>query len=183
MGLSDPPNKSRNPLKQVLDLLGETVDCKTYDQVDTHCNICFGVAICGHSVGQQRNHCVVKSVFCAKELGEQLSLIRCVLIKLCCAYVWSSASGWCIICTRPVPRARGMFGQQVLCSVTIIACIETICQLSCSLATSARPLLPFFPTPTHASQPFICFVVTSESFLTSCYSVLVISAAASVDCV
>eukprot|EP00878_Enallax_costatus_P013781 GHUV01014413.1.p1 GENE.GHUV01014413.1~~GHUV01014413.1.p1 ORF type:complete len:309 (+),score=68.61 GHUV01014413.1:1918-2844(+) len=32
MGLSDPPNKSRNPLKQVLDLLGETVDCKTYDQ-------------------------------------------------------------------------------------------------------------------------------------------------------
>lgn len=33
MGLSDPPNKSRNPLKQVLDLLDEAVECKTYDQV------------------------------------------------------------------------------------------------------------------------------------------------------
>ncbi|KAF8062760.1 CRTISO2 [Scenedesmus sp. PABB004] len=32
MGLSDPPGASRNPLKQVLDLLGERVECKRYDQ-------------------------------------------------------------------------------------------------------------------------------------------------------
>eukprot|EP00775_Hariotina_reticulata_P007610 gene7610-7812_t len=32
MGLADPPGTSRNPLKQVLDLLDETVECKRYDQ-------------------------------------------------------------------------------------------------------------------------------------------------------
>jgi hypothetical protein len=33
MGLADPPGRSANPLKQVLDLVGEAVDCHRYDQV------------------------------------------------------------------------------------------------------------------------------------------------------
>jgi hypothetical protein len=33
MGLADPPGRSANPLKQVLDLVGESVDCHRYDQV------------------------------------------------------------------------------------------------------------------------------------------------------
>lgn len=35
MGLADPPGSSRNPLAQVLELLGERVECKRYSQVIT----------------------------------------------------------------------------------------------------------------------------------------------------
>jgi hypothetical protein len=33
LGLCDPPGASSNPLAQVLELLGEKVECKRYDQV------------------------------------------------------------------------------------------------------------------------------------------------------
>lgn len=36
MGLCDPPGTSSNPLAQVLQLLGEEVECKRYSQVLAH---------------------------------------------------------------------------------------------------------------------------------------------------
>ncbi len=37
LGLSDPPGQGSNPLKQVLDLLDERLECAQYDKVRVDC--------------------------------------------------------------------------------------------------------------------------------------------------
>lgn len=39
MGLADPPGMSSNPLKQVLDALGESVQCERYSQVSIYLRV------------------------------------------------------------------------------------------------------------------------------------------------